>query len=187
MIKYNHECNTGGKAVKDVLTLIDQIADEHREILKDMQTSEHIANDFSAIRELEKPIDEFVQHRLSDEKQSLRDLKKTLDNVDSLLKKHFDREEKSLLKAFKTHRHEAFVSSLTVLLDEHQVLLDRIARLRREANELMKGDLSRHIWEGKAYAMRTYLRQTQKMIQAHAETEWELMLDLRKELERAAD
>ena len=175
----------GGEPVKETLSLIDQTLKEHEEIMLGVETSEGIANDLTAMSELDSPIESFVLGRPGDQRQSLNDLQESLKKVDEVLQEHFDREEKALLTAFEKRPDKMLASAFSALLHEHKELRDRIARSRENASELATGSLSRDVWEGKAHGLRAYMRHTRKLIEAHADSEWELLQRLRAQLEGA--
>ena len=57
----------GGELMKEALTLIDQLIEEHKVILQRAQTVERIVNDLDAISEMHKAQEDFVQWRLGDQ------------------------------------------------------------------------------------------------------------------------
>ena len=171
--------------MEETLALVNRIIKDHEQIIIGIQTSEEIANDVVAILELERPLESFVPGRLDDQRQSLRDLQQSLERVDKMLQEHFGREEKSLLSALEKRRNKTLASAFSSLLDEHKELTARLAKLKEDVAELVTEGLSRSLWEGKAYGMRAYIRHTQRLIEAHAETEQSLLQTVRKELERA--
>ena len=169
----------------ETLSLIDQTLKEHEEIMLGVEASESIANDLTAMAELDRPLESFVPGRPGDQRRSLNDLQESLERVDKVLQGHFDREEKALLTAFEKRPDKMLASAFSALLHEHKELRDRIARSRENASELATGGLSRDVWEGKAYGLRAYMRHTRKLIEAHADSEWELLQRLRTQLEGA--
>jgi len=168
--------------MKEALVLIDQLIEEHKQILQKLQTAEQVANDVGAIIQLARAKEDFVPGRFSDQKQGLQSLQDSLEAIDSGLQIHFDREEKRLLTVFEQHRSGTLASGLRVLLLEHQELKDRIAESKREVAELGAESSSREVQEGKAWGVRVYISHTRKLIEAHAQSEQELFHKLRAEL-----
>jgi len=73
-------------------------------------------------------------------------------------------------------------SALHVLLSEHAELRNHFAKSKTETAELAAGELSREVWEGKVWGMRTYINHTMKLLEAHAQSEQELLMTLRRQL-----
>ena len=170
--------------MEDALALIDQLIQEHKQILQKLQATEQVANDVGAILQLDRAKEEFVPGRFSDQKQGLQSLQDSLEAIDSGLQMHFDREEKGLLTVFEQYGGETLTSGLHFLLLEHQELKDRLAESRREVAELAAESSSRQVREGKAWGVRVYISHTRKLIEAHAQSEQELFHKLRAELMR---
>jgi len=164
------------------LALIDAIIEEHKQIREDIEASEYIADDLGAVSELGRAAGGFEPATLDRKKHSVQGLQQSLEKVDKELKAHFEREEGALLAVFEDYGGRTFASALRALLGEHQELKERIAKSKQEAAELAAGELSREVWEGKAYGMRTYISHTRKLLEAHAQSEVELLQTLRKEL-----
>ena len=169
----------------EILSLIDQLIEEHKQILQNIQTAQKVANDTVAILELEQTKEDFVPGRFNDQKQGLQNLQDSLETIDKGLQEHFSREETGLLTAFEKYGGGILASALRVLLLEHQEIKDRIAKSKKEVAELASGDLSREVREGGAWGVRVYLSHTRKLIQAHAQSEQELFYKLRTELMEA--
>ena len=165
--------------MEETLALIDQLIEEHKQILQRFQTAEQVANDAVAVLELGKAEEDFVPGRFSDQRQGLQNLQESLEAIEKGLQRHFAREETRLLTVFEQHRGGMLASGLRVLLLEHQEIKDRIAESKKEVAELASGDLSRELREGKAWGVRVYLSHTRKLIQAHAQSEQELFYKLR--------
>ena len=171
--------------MEEALALINQLIEEHKQILQEAQTTEQVANDVDTILQLDKAKEGFVPGRFSDQRQGLQTLQDSLEAIDSGLQAHFDREEKKLLAVFEQYGGETLASGLRFLILEHQELKDRIAESKREAAELAVEGLSREVREGKAWGIRVYISHTRKLIEAHAQSEQELFHKLRAELMRA--
>ena len=164
------------------LALMDAIIKEHKQLREDVETTEHIAGDLGAILELDRATGDFEPATLDRKRRSLESLRQSLEKVDKKLRAHFGREEGALLTAFEDYGGRTFASALRALLGEHQELENRIAKSKQDAAELAVGDSSREVWEGKAYGMRVYISHTRKLLEAHAQSELELLQRLRKEL-----
>ena len=171
--------------MEEAFALIDQLIEEHKQILQRFQTAEQVANDVVAILELDKAKEDFVPGRFGDQRQGLQNLQESLEAIEKGLQRHFDREETGLLTVFEQHRGGMLASGLRVLLLEHQEIKDRIAESKKEVAELVSGDLSREVREGGAWGVRVYLSHTRKLLQAHAQSEQELFYKLRTELMEA--
>ncbi len=166
----------------EIPALIDQIIEEHRQIIPKVQTLEQVANDLGAILALEKAKEDFLPGRLGTQGGGLQNLQELLETIDQGLRAHFDREERGLLAAFEKYGDKMFASALHVLLFEHEELKNRITKSRKEAAELAAGRFSREVWEGRAYGIGVYISHTCKLFEAHAQSEQELLRRLRKEL-----
>lgn len=167
--------------MKEVLALIDKIIEEHKLILQRVRTLDRATNDVSAMLELERAKEDFVPRRFGDQRRALQIWQESIEAVDEGLQAHFDREERSLLTAFEKYGDRMFASALHVLLLEHEELRNRFAKLKTEVAELAVGGLSREVWEGKAWGVRTYVNHTLKLLKAHAQSEQELLETLRGE------
>ncbi len=168
--------------MKEALVLIDQLVEEHKQILQKLQTAEQVANDVGAILQLDRAEEGFVPGRFSDQKQGLQSLQDSLEAIDSGLQMHFAREEKKLLSIFEQYGGETLAAGLRFLLLEHQELKDRLAESRREVAELAAESSSRQVQEGKAWGVRVYISHTRKLIEVHTQSEQELFHKLRVEL-----
>ena len=170
--------------MEKAIDLINKTIKEHEQILTGIQFSEDIVNDVAAMLELDKPVEKFVTGRLEDTKTHLQDLHKSLEKLDVALAKHFDKEETAVLKVFERDS-QYLTSAFSLLLEEHAELRARIAKSEQIAHELLNVSISREVWEGKAYGLRTHIRHTRKLIEAHASSEVELFKALRKDLQKA--
>ena len=171
--------------MEKALVLIDQLIEEHKQILQKFQTAEKVANDAVTILELDKAKEDFVPGRFGDQRQGLQNLEESLVAIEKGLQRHFDHEETGLLTILEQHEGGMLASGLRVLLLEHQEIKDRIAESKKEVAELASGDLSREVREGRAWGVRVYLSHTRKLIQAHAQSEQELFYELRAALMKA--
>jgi iron-sulfur cluster repair protein YtfE (RIC family) len=167
----------------ETVAMIDKLIAEHKVIIKDAQSLERVANDASALVELEDAKDTFVPGRF-DQKQNLQKLQESIAAIDRGLQEHFNREETALLVAFEKHGDTKLVTALNSLLLEHKDLINRLAHSKEHINELVNGGLGRHQWEASANDMRAHLSHTRKLLEAHAAIENELFVELRQHLKR---
>ncbi|MFC1916773.1 hypothetical protein ACFLX1_01395, partial [Chloroflexota bacterium] len=58
-----------------------------------------------------------------------------------------------------------------------------LAKSKTGIAELAVEGLSREIWEGKVWGLRAYVSHTRNLLEAHAKSEQELLLTLRRQLE----
>ncbi len=167
--------------VEAVLALIEKIIEEHRQILRKVDTSVQVANDASAMRELEAGREAFMPGRFGQQPglQQLRDL---MEMIDRGLRAHFNREETALPMAVEQYGNEEMASALHDLLLEHEDLRDRLARSKKQVAALYHGSLSRHVWEASAHDMRAYITHTRKLLGAHTGFEKKLLATLRNRL-----
>lgn len=165
----------------DAIEVIDRIIEEHKKIFQSVENLELVANDAMALRGLEEAKDTFMPGRL-EQKGGLQSLKQLLEGVDSGIRRHFNFEETYLLGAFDKHSAKKIISVLHSLLLEHEDIRNRLAHSKEHIAELIKGELSRHVWQASAHDMRAHLAHTRKLIEVHVAIEQELLHTLRKEL-----
>ena len=170
--------------MEEVLILIDRIIEEHKTIVERFRTLEQVANDAEATVGFEKAKEAFMPGRFEQE-EDLQKLQELLQTIDQGLRVHFEREETALLTAFEKHGDKKLASSLRSLLLEHEDLRNRLAHSKKHVTELTTGELSRQVWEASAYDIRAHISHSRKLVEAHAQSEQELLLTLRSELRRA--
>jgi hypothetical protein len=166
----------------EAIDLIDKIIKEHQVVFKRFNGLEKVLSDVKAIASMEEAKEAFVPGRF-DQKESLKELKESLESIDEGLQAHFNREETALLSAFEKHGDRKLVSALHSLLLEHKDLRDRFSHSKKHVSELMGGGLARHKWEASAHDMRAHLTHTRKLLEAHAGAELPLLMTLRKKLQ----
>lgn len=169
--------------MEEIVTLIDNLIDEHKAIVKDAQSLEQVANDASLLEDLAEARGTFVPGRF-DQKQNLHKLQELLETIAQGLQAHFNREETGLLAAFEKHGDRKLVTTLNSLLLEHEDLRNRLAHSKEHVAELVSGGLARHLWEASANDMRAHLSHTRKLLEAHAAIENELFVELRQHLKK---
>jgi len=169
--------------MEETIALIEQIIAEHKSLRQRVQILEQTANDTEAMAGLDKTRDTFVPGRF-DQQQGLKDLQEMLINIDHGLAEHFNREETALLAAFERHGDSELAEQLRSLLLEHEDLRNRFKRSQEHVNELARNTQSRHLWEASANDMRAHLSHTRELLEAHAETEQELLHNLRQRLKQ---
>ncbi len=162
----------------EVLALIEKIIEEHKMILGMV---EKVVNDATALSEIEKAKDSFMPGRF-DPRKGLEKLEESIQAIDGGLQAHFEREETALLKAFEQHGGGELVSTLRALLADHEYLRKRMAHGKTQVADLMSGELSRFVWEAKAFDIRAHIAYTRRLLETHAQYEQELLLKLRKQL-----
>lgn len=170
--------------IAEVLALIERIIQEHKVLLQELQSTEQVATDATALRGLEEGTETFMPGRL-DQSQSLRKLERLLKTVNQGLQAHFHREETALVTALKEHGDKELESDLRSLFVEHENMRTRLAHSRRLVAELIGGGLSRHIWEASAHDMRAHLTHTRKLLGTHANIEQDLLHRFRHLLQEA--
>jgi len=168
--------------MEDILALVDEAIEEHQKIFSCVVDSQAIADDVCAGLWLEQAREQVMPGRLEDQSQGLRKLQDSMDTLEKRLEEHFQQEEKALLAAFKRLGNEALASALHALLTEHEEVRHRISRQKKDVAELLSERSSRHIWQGKVWGLRAYMRHTAKLLEAHAESEQELLLQAKEEL-----
>jgi iron-sulfur cluster repair protein YtfE (RIC family) len=171
--------------LKKPIDLIDQIISEHKQIIDLSIASKSMANDIAVISQLDESIKSIAPKGSNARGESLRNLLTSLEKINQMLEGHFSQEEGLLLNAFQKQRQSTIASTFSFLVDEHQELKKHIARSRQLAAELAAKGLSREVWKRKAKVMQIYLHHTLKLLEAHAETETQLLQELRQELKRA--
>lgn len=165
----------------ETISLIDAVIEEHKQLMEDIQASEHVANDLAATLELDRAADDFEPASLDRNQASMQSLQRSLEKVDKGLQAHFSREETALLTTFEDRGGRALASALRALIVEHQGLKDRISKSKQQVAELLSGEMSRSVWEPMAYGLRAHIRHTRRLLEAHAQSEHELLQELRKE------
>jgi len=166
----------------ETLALVDKIIEEHKLIVKEVQAVEQTVNDMEAGVRLESAQEDFLPGKVDDQMRSLQKLRDSLETIGQGIEAHFNREETGLLAAFEKYGGKMLVSALRALLTEHEELRNRLAKLKKDTAELAGGGLSREVWEGKAWGVRVYTGSTRKLLDAHAQSEQELLLILRDQL-----
>ena len=165
----------------DNAALIDRLLEEHKVIIRDVQSLQRAANDASLLIGLKEARETFVPGRF-DQKHGLQKLQEMLAAIDKGLRAHFNREETLLLAEFEKHGDRKLVTTLNSLLLEHEDLRNRLDHAKVDIDELMNGKLARQRWEASANDMRAHLSHTRKLLEAHAAVESELLLELRRYL-----
>ena len=159
-----------------------QIIKEHTQITPQIQDAQNAINDLEAELQLKSAKEVVAPGRLDNQRQYLLKLKDTMDNIDSGLQTHFEREETALLKSFEEHGNRKVSTALQSLLHEHQEIRNRFAKSKADVSELINQDMSREVWEGKAWGMRIYVNHTLHMLKAHAQSEYDLFMSIKDEL-----
>jgi iron-sulfur cluster repair protein YtfE (RIC family) len=167
--------------VEEIITLIDQIIEEHRVILQGISDLEPLANDVGAVTGFREAED--VSLPISFErKQNLPKLDSLLEAISQRLRGHFNREETALLSGFHQHGDARLLSAFQSLLSEHEDIRNHLVRSRNRLAQLNEDGLSRREWEARADNMRAAMTETRELIAAHAGNEQGLLLALRRKL-----
>jgi iron-sulfur cluster repair protein YtfE (RIC family) len=174
-VKYMQE------SVAAMVELIDKIVEEHRTALANLQSLENVANDVQAISGLEKTAETFMPDRL-DETESLKKMQGLIEEIIEGLNSHFYREETRLLDGVEKYGDQRMSNALEMLLAQHKDLRDRFSKTQEHIIELIIGEMSRHRWRALAQDMRAYLAMTARELSAHAHSEQELLVSLRRQL-----
>ncbi len=167
--------------MEDAIALIDKIIEEHKTISQNLQKFEQVVNDAEAITAFDKAKELFMPGRL-DDKQGLQAFAQLLDTITEGMHGHFNREEGALMNVFEQHGDKKLATDLHSLLLEHENLRYRLAHTKQDVTTLQTGNLSRQIWQARAYDMRPYITYTRKLFEAHAVLEQNLLHTLRSEL-----
>jgi len=139
--------------MSEALAIVEQIIKEHQKISIGLKASEKLSNDLVILVEFDDHIESFVQRRLDDQRQKLVDLRQSVEMINKMLNAHFSGEETRLLKAFEESGSKMLVNALTILLEEHREIRNRITKLKDSVEELSSEGTSMEVWEGKAYAV----------------------------------
>ncbi len=173
--------------MKETIALIDQILDEHNRIHRDLHRLERVSSDVDALTELEsdKTKSYFVVRTADGREQGLQQWQEALEAIDEGLRAHFQREETLLAEAFQKHGNRELVLALDNVLHEHDELRDRVAKLRKDAADLVAGGLRVEVWEANGWGMRVNIDRIRALIESHAGSEQRLLNTLRTELQKA--
>jgi len=166
-----------------VLALVEQIIEEHKNIIQGLKTLDQVANDAGAIQALDKAQEDFVPERLIDRQQGVRRWQESLEAIERGIEAHFDREETSLLPAVEEYGDEAQLSSLRGWLAEHAELRERLSKLKIDVAELTAAETHHVVWHGKAWGIRVYMNHTLKLFDRHAQEEHKLLLAMKQGLQ----
>jgi hypothetical protein len=167
----------------DVIGIIDRVLAEHKVLLSDATQLVNITNDASALMAITRSKEVFMPGR-TDQVQGLAKFDELSNKVQKGLTAHFDLEETLLLDAVIDLGNNRFIEILKTLLFEHKNFKIQMQQIKAEADELINGQLSRALWEPKAYELRAHITSIQKQLEHHANGEKDLLNNLRKELSK---
>jgi hypothetical protein len=170
----------------DIIGIIDKIIEEHKVILTQAAQFEKITNDAGAMMAITKSKEVFMPGRL-DQSQGLKNFEDLRNSIQEGLSAHFHREETSLLDAILDYGDKNIIAELKILLSEHWSFRTSLEELKAESNELINGQLSRAMWEPKAYGMRAHITELHTRLEQHAKNEQLLLNDVRKQLIKAKE
>jgi hypothetical protein len=165
----------------ELLVIVEQIIAEHKIIIQRVQTLDLVVNDASAMMGFDKAKEAFMPGRFN-QKKGLQTMRKLLDTIEKGLNAHFKREETILLPAVEKRGVEKFASALRSLFLEHEDFKNRITYTQRSADELISGNLARHLWEASAHDMRTHVSHTRKLLEKHHRREQQILTTMQNEL-----
>lgn len=165
--------------VAEALALVEQIIEEHRIILGDIQDFTQYTNDVVAIRGLGQAQEDFVPGRLEDQQQSLGSWQESLLAVDRGIQAHFQREETALVDAVAEYGDNDLASVLRHWLAEHKELRERLGKMKQDVASLVIDTSAQSVWQEKAWGIRVYMTHTGKLFDVHARGEQKMMLKLR--------
>jgi hypothetical protein len=167
--------------MEDVLAIIERVIQEHKVILSEFKELETISNDSLALEAIKQSKEAFMPGRLSP-RQGLHKMNEIRDKLEEGLEKHFSMEETKLLEAFEKYADKSLVKALQTLLTQHSEIRVHLNELKELISELLPEELSRHLWESKAYDMRAHATNIHNLLDAHAREEKRILDQLRKEL-----
>jgi hypothetical protein len=170
----------------DVIGIIDKIIEEHKILLNQATQFEKITNDAGAMIAMTKSKEVFMPGRL-EQSQSLKKFEDLRNKIQEGLSAHFQREETSLLEAILEFGDKNIIITLKKLLSQHWAFRTSLKDLQYESNELINGQLSRALWEPKAYIMRSHIAEMHTRLEQHAKNEQQLFNDVRKQLIKAKE
>ena len=168
----------------DTIVIIDQIIEEHKVLLAQANQFEKITNDAGAMKALTRSKEIFMPGRI-DQVQSLKKFEELRNTIQEGLNAHFNREETYLLDAILENGDQDVITAFKNLFSEHTAFRASLSELKAESDELINGQISRSLWETKAYDMRAHVTEMNKNLEKHARNETKLLGDLRKELIKA--
>lgn len=160
------------------VTLIDELLEEHKVILKDLEGLSQVCSDANVLKELSTADKDFSPGRLN-RSESLKRVQESLAGCEQGLAVHFEREETALLEIFKRHGDEKQMSDFRTMLRQHAEITDRMAHSKKQADRLISGEISGGHWNAAANDMLTYMNKTRKLIEEHASGERQLFRTLR--------
>jgi hypothetical protein len=166
--------------MEEIAAIIERVIAEHKIILADLKSLEHVANDASAMKALDKGKDAFMPSR-PNPREGLSQLETVRVKLDKGLRDHFQWEEDTLLDAFSEHKATSLIPTLKTLLSEHEDIREGLGELKGLIEELNTENMSYQLWQPKAYDMRAFMSNLQKKIQIHAANEQVLLKKLLKE------
>ncbi len=170
--------------MEEALALIEKIIEEHKLIIERVRVLEQVTNDAGALLGLDIAREGFVPGRLVDQKRGLQNWQESLEIIDQGIQAHFNREETGLLTAFEKHGGKMLATALRALLFEHEELRDRLAKLKKDVGDLAVSSLSREVWQGNVWGVRSYLAHTRTLFEVHARSEQRLLRRLRSQLRK---
>lgn len=165
--------------MQDATELIEKLITEHKQIAEDVQSCAQYV-DVEQVKKLDTAKDTIVPGRIEDHKFKAAQLERELMEIDKALKRHFNCEEESLLKAFEREKLPKLASLLRSLIKEHEQIIKHLADLKKQVADLAADKLSQAIWQEKAWSLKPRMAQLREMIRTHAGKEEELFMEARE-------
>ncbi|MFO8101447.1 MAG: hemerythrin domain-containing protein [Dehalococcoidia bacterium] len=167
--------------MENAARLIDEIMEDHSNIIKDVEGVEQACNDATALTQLSQADRDFSPGRL-DRTESIKKLRDTITKCEAGTSKHFSREETALLEIFKKHGDEEMMTQFYDLLKQHQEIKNRFAEAKSRADKLTSGEVAIGLWNASANDLLAYMNRTRQLIEEHASNEDLLFRALRNSM-----
>ena len=167
--------------MENPVALIDELLEDHANIVRDVEGLEKACSDATALTHLSQADKDFSPGRL-DRAEGIKKLQDIVAKCETGVAEHFSKEETALLEVFKKHGNEDQMSQFHTLLKQHQDLKDRFAEAKSRADKLASGEIAGGHWNAAANDLLTYMNKTRKDIEEHASTEHQLFRNIRSSI-----
>lgn len=170
--------------MSEAAAIIDEILVEHERIREGFNTLTKMSGDVEAAARLgtEDVKGYFVPRALGGEGEGLRQWRTQLDAIHDMLQTHFVREEVGLTDALKLEGTPELLDALNELLEEHQDIKARLAKLYKDSHDIGEGGQRIEVWEGGGWGMKYNVESFRTTLEEHAERERVLFGDLKARL-----
>ena len=169
--------------MSEVIDLIQQIINEHTTILGGVMNVEKSVNDVKLMAAFGETEREITSFRL-EQSDGLRKLQDGLENLLSQVRAHFNREETTLLTAFRNHGDEKTMQTFQSLLTEHEQLRNQIVYCKLHLDKMTDILLSYEQRSKAAKELQQEINKTSSMLEQHAGREQMLFNVLLDELKK---